>query len=267
MTTIAIERPAPLNVKPLRHPFKWARNHVQQLFYVLLFAHIGEFIIAALYYLLTQKSQTMNNGWHHLVSDSNLRHAIRDVGEGVLGGLLAQAIVYNYFKKGNRKVGKLTTTLKTRFHIPVTLAAVISAIILGAISFTVAYYILNLFHPGDGATAAASGSLWHRTYTNLWATSVPQKVLGLVAAFGARRPMRVVFSNAQAWFVERKIDNHRSVRWFYPPTYRARYNYLSASPDERHVGYSTTQNVVMALLSIVGFGLACYGYYVLTYIA
>lgn len=266
MSTATLAAPAPLNAKVFRHPLKWMRNHLQKIFYVLLFAHIGEFIIAALYYLLTQKSQTMNNGWHQLVSDSNLRHAIRDVGEGVLGGLLAQGIVYNYFKKGNRKVGKVTGLLKAKLHIPVTLAAFVSAAIFGAIAFMIGYEILNLFHPHSDA-AVNSGSLWHRTYTNLWATNFPKKVLGLVAAFGARKPMRVVFANAQAWFVERRIDSGRKVRWYHPPTFQARYNYLTANPDDRHVGYSTTQNIVMALLTLAGLGLAGYGYYILTYIA
>ena len=52
MSTATIVTPAPLDAKVFRHPLKWTRNHLQKIFYVLLFAHIGEFIIAALYYLI-----------------------------------------------------------------------------------------------------------------------------------------------------------------------------------------------------------------------
>jgi hypothetical protein len=270
MTAITAEAgkitlPHPL-VKPFKHPLRFVKNHAMLLFYAVLFAHLGEFIVAALYYLITQTTDTMNAAWHSLVPNSDLRHAIRDVGEGVLGGLLAQAIVYNYFKKSNRRVGKVTGILKRRLHIPQTLAAVFAAILLGALFFTIGYYVMALFHP-TGSEAAVGGSVWHRTFTNLYATNFPQKVLGLIAAFGARKPMRVVFNNTQAWFVERKIDNNRKAHWWEPPTYRARVNYMIANPDERHVAFSVRQNIVMALACVVGVGLAGYGYYVLTYIA
>lgn len=257
--------PDPL-VKPWRHPLRWVRNHVQLLVYAILFAHIGEFIIAALYFLLTQKSQTMNNGWHALVPDSNLRHAIRDVGEGVLGGFLAQAIVYNQFKRSNRNVGRLTHAIKERAHIPVTLAALLSAFVLGAIAFTIGYYLLEALKV-HSQHAVITGSLWHRTYESLWNTDAPKKILGLVAAFAARKPLRVVFSDMQRWFAERKVDNDHKTHFWEPATYQARVNFLREHPNERHVGYSTWQNVSMLTVTLVGLGLAGYGYYILTYIA
>lgn len=257
--------PPPL-VKPLRHPFRWTRNHVQMIVYAVLFAHVGEFIVAALYYLITQKSQTMNHSWHALVPDSNLRHAIRDVGEGVLGGFLAQAIIYNYFKRSNRNVGRLTGAIKRKAHIPVTLAALISAAVLGAIAFTTGYYLIDALRI-HSAHVHITGSLWHRTYESLWAGNAPKKALGLIAAFAARKPLRVIFSGIQGWFAERKVDNGRRTKFWEPAVYQARVNYLRMHPDERHVGYSAWQNVGMVLVSLVGLGLAGYGYYVLTYVA
>lgn len=257
--------PPPL-VKPFRHPLKFIKNHAQLLIYAVLFAHFGEFIIAALYYLITQTTTTMNNGWHALVPNSDLRHAIRNVGEGVLGGFLAQAIIYNHFKKSNRRVGKLTGILKRRLHVPQTLAAILAAVVLGSIFFTAGYYILQVLSI-HSTEANIDGSFWHRTVASLWASDVPQKVLGLVAAFGARKPLRVIFSNIQLWFVERKIDNGRKAHWWEPPTFRARYNDQMEHPDDRLIQQTTRQKVVMLGSCVVGLALAGYGYYVLTYIA
>lgn len=259
------ELPEPL-VKPFRHPLRWARNHLQLIAYAVLFAHIGEFIVAALYYLLTQKSAAMHDGWHTLVPDSNLRHAIRDVGEGVLGGFLAQAVVYNYFKKGNRKVGRLTGWLKRRAHVPVTLAALLAAVVLGSIAFAIGYYLLELanVHASD---PNITGSVWHRTYESLWATNAPKKLLGLLAAFAARKPLRVIFANIQLWFADRKVDNGHSTHFWEPAVYQARVNYLKEHPNDRHVGYSARQNVAMIGATVIGLALAGYGYYILTYIA
>jgi hypothetical protein len=263
MTTATVALPAPL-VKPLRHPVRFVKNHAMLLLYAVLFAHLGEFIVAAIYYLTTQTTDTMNNAWHSLVSDSNLRHAIRDVGEGVLGGLLAQAIIYNHFKKSNRKVGKLTGVLKRRLHVPTTLAAILASVVLGAIFFTVGYYLLDLFQVHS---TEATGATANQTVNSLWASNFPQKALGLVAAFGARKPMRVIFANVQLWFVERRIDNNRPVRWYMPPTFRARYNYQVEHPDGKFTAHSTKQSVLMLGGSVVGLALAGYGYYVLTVIA
>lgn len=259
------ELPPPL-VKPFRHPVRFVRNQAWSLAYVALFAHIGLFVIAALYYLITQKSQTMNDGWHQLVPNSDLRHAIRDVGEGVLGGLLAQGVVYNHFKRSNRRVGKLTGLLNRRLHVPVVPSALVAAVICGAAAFVAAYYVLNLFHP-HAASPDISGSPWRRTYESLWATDLPKKALGVVAAIGARKPMRVIFDKVQLWFVERRIDNDRPVRWYMPPSFRARYNYQLANPDGKFTEHSVTQNILMLGTCVVALGLAAYGYYVLTYIA
>lgn len=264
-TLTADALPAPL-AKLGRHPIRFIRNHAQLAFYAVLFAHIGMFIIVSLYYLLFETTSTMNNWWHTAVSDSNLRHAIRDVGEGVLGGMLAQAVVYNHFKKSNRKVGKLTGVLKRRLHIPQTLAALLASAILGAIFFAGGYYLLEAFH-AHASSPDITGSVWHRTYESLWATDFPKKVLGLIAAWGARKPLRVVFANIQLWFVERKIDNGRRTHWFEPPPFQARYNAQLAHPDSRFINQTTLQKVLILGGSLVGLGLAVHGYYVLTYIA
>jgi hypothetical protein len=56
-------------------------------------------IAAAIYYLITQTTDTMNDAWHTAVSNDNFRHYIRDVWEGLMGGLLGQQVIWNHYRK------------------------------------------------------------------------------------------------------------------------------------------------------------------------
>ena len=75
-----------------------------------VFAYLGILIVAALYYVLLETHVTLpflretnTQAWHHLVPRAGLRHDIRDVGEGLLGGLLGIAFTYNHFRVRPRK--------------------------------------------------------------------------------------------------------------------------------------------------------------------
>ena len=116
------------------------------------------------------------------------------------------------------------------------------------------------------AGAAPHGSVLDRTST-IWNSDWDKKVMGYVAAFVARRPMRVVFDQAQAFFVDRRIDLGLPLRWYHPPTFKARYNYLLAHPDYVDRTDTPWVNYAMAAAVILTLGLACFGWYVLTYIA
>src|ERR1700720_806209 len=99
--------PPPL-VRFVSHPLRWIGIKIELLIAALVLAHIGMFIVVALYYLLTQKSPTIKHFWDNtLVTNGALRLSIRDVGEGVLGGFLAQAIVWNHFAKSHLKAGRI----------------------------------------------------------------------------------------------------------------------------------------------------------------
>ena len=99
------ELPPPL-VSPRRHPLRWAGQHLEMLALKAVLAYTGLLIVAALYYVLLEThvklpllDETNTQAWHRLVPERALRHDIRDVGEGLLGGLLGIAFTYNYFRR------------------------------------------------------------------------------------------------------------------------------------------------------------------------
>lgn len=226
-------------------------------------------IVVALYYLLTQKSPTIKHFWDNtLVTNGDLRHSIRDVGEGILGGFLAQAIVWNHFAKSHLKAGRAFDRLHERLHIPEIPAALLASAVFGAIGFLALYYILHALH-AHAAVHAAHGSLWNRTQ-NIWKSSWDKKAMGYAAAFVARRPLHIVFDKVQKWFAERRVKLHKGTRRYQPPTFKARVNEIAkiALDANREVpSQGPLQSTLMLGSLFVGLALAGYGYYVLTYIA
>jgi hypothetical protein len=75
------------------------------------FTYVGICAGAAVYYLLLETHvylqlirEANTAAWYQTVPNSRPRHAIRDVGEGLLGRLLAIAFTYNHY----RRIGKKT---------------------------------------------------------------------------------------------------------------------------------------------------------------
>lgn len=255
------ELPAPL-VKFFRHPIRWIRIKVELLVDAVVLAHIGVLIVAALYYLITQTSPTVKHWWDTTVRPASVRHDIRDVGEGVLASCLAQAIVWNHFSRGHRKAGRIFREWRQKYHIPVGLAAIVSAIVIG----TVAYLIADgIFHALSvhAKNHAVTGSVWRRTAT-IWNSNWLKKAQGFIAALAARRPLHVIYDEAQNYFAGRRAASRRGVRRFHPPVFKARYNYLIANYHEVR-SYPLILTLAMGLLVVACVGLAGFGYYVLTY--
>jgi hypothetical protein len=250
-------------------PVRWIVIKIELLVAAVALAHIGMFIVVALYYLLTQKNPTVKHFWDHtLVTNSDLRHSIRDVGEGVLGGFLAQAIVWNHFAKSHLKVGRIFRRVHDAAHIPEVPAALVASVILGTVGFLVLYFGLHALDV-HAAVKVAHGSLWHRT-ENIWASSWDKKALGYAAAFAARRPLHLVFDDIQGWFAERRVELHKGPRFYHPPTFTARVNDVAeaARRSNRPIAHQgRPQSVLMVGGLVIGLALAAYGFYVLTYIA
>ena len=242
---------------------------VELLIAAVTLAHVGMFIVVALYYLLTQKNPTVKHFWDRtLVPNSDLRHSIRDVGEGVLGGFLAQAIVWNHFTKKHRQAGRILRRLHDTAHIPEIPAALAASVVFGAIGFGALYYGLHAFHI-QARVHAAHGSLWRRT-ANIWRSGWDKKAMGYAAAFVARRPLSIIFDKTQKWFAERRVELHRGTRLYDPPTFRARVNEMARVARETHGEISrqgALQSTLMLVSLFAGLALAGYGFYVLTYIA
>jgi hypothetical protein len=141
------------------HPVRWILIKLELLIAAVTLAHIGMFIIVAVYYLGTQKIPAVKHYWDKtLVTNGDLRHSIRDVAEGVLGGFLAQAIVWNHFAKSHLKAGRIFDRLQDRFHIPEVPAALLASAIFGTIGFGILYFGLHVLHAHSTAHAA-TGSL------------------------------------------------------------------------------------------------------------
>jgi hypothetical protein len=251
------------------HPLRWIGIKIELLVAAVALAHIGMFIVVALYYLLTQKIPAVKHYWDHtLVTNGDLRHSIRDVGEGVLGGFLAQAIVWNHFAKSHRKAGRIFDRLHDTLRIPEVPAALLASFVFGAVGFLILYYGLHALDI-HAAVTNAHGSLWNRSLT-IWKSSWDKKAMGYAAAFVARRPLHVIFDDAQRWFAERRVQLHKGTRWYHPPTFQARVNDIAATVASSNVEVSPHGSLQSGLMLggvVVGLVLAGYGYYILTYIA
>ena len=259
--TTAPALPPPL-VRFFRHPLRWTRIKVELLADAVVLAHVGVLIMAALYFLITQTNHSVKHWWDTTVTPASLRHDIRDVGEGVLASCLAQGIVWNSFTRGHRNAGRVFRDIRQRYHVPVTLAALLSAAAIGAAAFAVGEGILHLLSVRTTSHSLV-GSLWNRT-TNLWRSAWDKKALGFLAALAARRPLHILFDRAQAYFAGRRAAADRGVRWYHPPVFKARYNYLAENRHELR-RYPRVLTYAMGLLVVACIGLAGYGYYILTY--
>jgi hypothetical protein len=253
--------PPPL-VKFIRHPLRWIRIKLELTVDAVVLAHVGVLIVAALYYLITQTSPTVKHWWDTTVTPASVRHDIRDVGEGVLASCLAQGIVWNPFTRGHQKTGRVFREMHERFHLPIGPAAILSAAAVGTVAFLVGEGILHLLS-WHSTSRTVAGSWWNRTAT-LWNSNWDKKALGFLAALAARRPLHIIFDETQAFFAGRRAASGKGLRFYHPPVFRARYNYLAENRHEvRH--YSLLLTYVMGFLVVACVGLAGYGYYVLTY--
>jgi hypothetical protein len=255
---------------------KWVRNHVELLIFAVILAHIGMLIVVALYYMAFELNASATAWWHHTITNGNLRHDIRDVVEGLLGGFLAQQAIYNHYKK--RRPRNRLDDFEIRLHIPNVkderplnvgqiLVGPPLALIYALPGFFVALGVLGALH--IHAVHAATGSLWARTQT-IWTSNWDKKIMGYSAAFFfGRRPMKQVFDAVQLWFARRS----RKDNCWLPPTFRARHNELAThdhaatTPGASRTLRFTPLDLFMSLSIVLGLCLAGYGYYILTYVA
>jgi hypothetical protein len=205
------------------------------------------------------------------VTNSNLRHDIRDVLEGLLGGFLAQQVIYNHYRK--KRPRHRLDDVEIALHVPnlkderplnvgQLFASPLLALVYALPGFFISLGILDAFH--IHAVHAATGSLWARTQA-IWTSNWDKKIMGYAAAFVfGRRPMKAVWDEVQYWFAQRMKKDHR---WL-PPTFRARHN--DSQEAAHHVvglGLNPIFGGVLLAGSVLGVALAGYGYYILAYVA
>ena len=254
--------PTPL-VRFRSDPARWIYNRAVLAADAVVLAHIGLLIVAAIYFLTTQTNPTVKLWWDTTVTPSALRHDIRDVGEGVLASCMAQAVVWNPFTRSHRRTGRLLRRVQARFRIPVGVASLVGAAAIGTIAFVVGEGVLHLLGVHSTPSPVA-GSLWHRI-TTVWKSNWDKKALGFVAAIAARRPLHVLFDQAQEYFASRRASSEKGVSWYHPPVFKARYNYLTEHRREVGPTPPALRWVAPAVVAIA-VGLAGFGFYVLTYV-
>ena len=286
------EPPAPL-VSPFRHPIRWLGLTSLSVLAAVVFAHMGALDITGLYYALFEWNAHMTAWWHSFIADANLRHAVRDVAEGFYGGAIAQLLVWNAFKKHRIKymakpmnrldqieeflrIPNLRSKRELSFW-QIPYALVLWAPLYGSVGFTVAYFLdaairhdVAVLHNTVNALSPHA-SLWQRT-RSIDTSNWDKKVMGFAASFFfGRRPLRKVFDGIQLWFAERHVASGRSMRWYYPPTFRARCNAVAASmkadPSVATRRHGAPQTVLLLLVGVPVVVFAGLGYYVLTFIA
>ena len=291
--------PPPLDATPLRHPLRWLKNKALLAADGLALLHLGTLIVAALYYLAFQTVPGVKYDWDHLLTGglhfwglhvhlallskahwAQWRHLVRNVGEGLLGGVLAQAIIWNHFKvkpKPRSAIDKLEIAL----HIPnLKDGRRTSGWQMLALPLLVLVYAIPGFAIGAGVSHLIQHDLAHvhlhqvssdAVVQSLWTGNVSQKVVGLFASFVfARRVGRGVYDDIQLFFAERRRAAGRPLAFYHKlaPTFEARYNSVSVEDATAAVDKHDRWARWILVGSIpVGIALAAFGYYVLAYIA
>ena len=292
--------PPPLDATLTRHPLKWLKNKALLTVGGLALVHVGTLIVVALYYLAFQTIPGVKYDWDHALTGglhfwglhvhlallstahwAQWRHLIRNVGEGLLGGVFGQAIIWNHFKvkpKPRNWVDRLEITL----HIPnLKDDRRMSGWQILALPPLVLLYAIPGFAIGAGVAHLIQHSIAHvhlhqvssdAVVQSLWTGNVSQKVVGLFASIVfARRVGRGVYDDVQLFFAERRRAVGKPLAFYHKlvPTFAARYNSVSskdaaADAVEKHDRWATW--ILVASIP-VGLGLAGFGYYVLAYIA
>lgn len=289
--------PPPLDATLFRHPLRWLKNKLLLIVDGLALVHLGTLIVVALYYLAFQTIPGVKYDWDHLLTGqlhfwgvhvhlaplskmhwADLRHLIRNVGEGLLGGVLGQAIIWNHFKvkpKPRTRVDDFEIAL----HIPnLKDNRPTSAWQMLALPVLVLVYAIPGFVIGDAVRALIITHHIHlhqvsadRVIQSLWTANLPQKVVGLFASFVfARRVGRGLYDDVQLFFAERLRASGRRLRFYHRlvPTFVARYNSVSAEEAASAVDARGRWAAWILRATIpIGIGLAAFGYYVLAYIA
>lgn len=268
--TTKLSLPAPL-VSPKKHPITWARHRLALLGTAAIGTYIGVLIIAALYYLVLELWAPATHAWHNAVPNSELRHNIRDVGEGLFGGLLAHAIIWNHYKKSITKKRNWRDKLEIALHIPNVkdertlsgwqlLLAVPIVLIYALPGFFIAEAIVHAINP---YVAVSHGTSAWDNIKGVVVENYPQKLIGYSAAFFfGRRPAKGIFDDLQLWFTERRVLKGTSCRWYHVPTYKARCNSVSDAGCAKDAT-GTVATYFMRALVPIGLALAVFGYLII----
>ncbi|HTD78790.1 MAG TPA: hypothetical protein VK898_14225, partial [Chloroflexota bacterium] len=219
-------KPHPLDAKLLRHPLRWLRNKLLIAVDGLVLVHVGTLIVVALYYLAFQTIPGVKYDWDHALTGglhlwnvhvhiallskahwAQWRHLIRNVGEGLLGGVLAQAIIWNHFKRRPKPINRIDR-IEIALHIPnlrdgrrtsgwQLLALPLLVLVYAIPGFAIGAAVAHLLQTGATHLHVHQVSS-DAVVRSLWTGKVSQKVVGLFASIVfARRVGRGVYDDVQ----------------------------------------------------------------------
>lgn len=284
----AVARVEPYS-KPWRHPLLFLWQRLLVLVYAGIGVYAGTLIVVAVYYLLFETTATMTHWWHATVPNNSLRHSIRDVAEGLLGALLGLTLAHNHYKKKLQKriAAKPNAVDKAEMSVgipnvkdrkpfrPWQLFVTPPLVLLYATpGFLIGYLIATWFHHHHGLLHLHSPFSANPTTADLgaklkatWTTDWPKKLIGYFAAFVfGRRPARGLIDHLQLFFAERRVRSGKTVRWYDTAPFAARMREVAATASYRAKPSLWLHRLVIGGTA-VGFGLACFGWYVLAFIA
>lgn len=247
----------PLPLVRLNHPLRWLMNMTHLIVVRAFGTFAGVLIAVAVYYLITQTTDTMNNAWHTAVPNDHLRHDIRDVGEGVFGALLGVLVGWNTYVKRkpiNRfdrfemerlKLASLKDTHRLKFR--QVLLGLLYVLPYAVPGFLVAKGIIAVFDPKQTfahLSVPTDASLWDQVWIktqNLFRDNWPKRLMGYASGlFFGRRPIKGVFDDLQLWFVERRVlldttGFHRDEPNWLTKRIDAAYQFISRFSPARHI--------------------------------
>lgn len=287
MSTLEVAAPAPL-AKPLRHPIRWLGQTLQRVLYTGIGGYVGVLFVAALYYTLFETTGHMHTWWHEAVPNSDLRHTIRDVGEGLVAGMVLKFVVFNpYKKKYVKKVSKkpsLLDKLEMKLGIPnpkdskdFSVKRLLSLFVLvptyAAPGFILGYYIVAWIHGMHlhatlPVSANPSTSTFAQKLEASFTDDYPKKLVGYFSLFFfGLRPARGMFDDVQRYFIQRRIAKGKAPAWYNTAAYKARYAEIKTSTDIPPIRVGVWGGRIMKGLIPVFVAGAIGGWYVLTFIA
>jgi hypothetical protein len=292
--------PPPLDAKLWRHPLRWLKTKALIAIDGLILLHIGTLIVVALYYFAFELIPGVKYDWDHALTGqlhfwglhvhlallskahwTQWRHLIRNVGEGLLGGVLAQAIVWNHYKRKPRPRNRVDE-LEIALHIPnLKDGRRTSGFQMTVLPLLVLIYAIPGFAIGAGVAHLIQNGIAHvhvhqlssdAVIRSLWTGKVSQKVVGLFASFVfARRVGRGVYDDVQLFFAERRHALRKPLRAYHRlvPTFVARYNGVTSQEAAADAVQARDRWVTWLMVGSIpiGLALAAFGYYVLAYIA
>lgn len=292
MTTTAVVTPrASLGARTL--------GRVQTLIYVVIAVHIGVWIASALYYDITQVRYVigghqilyLKHGWDYLPENLGLhsspwwttvRHAIRNVYEGLLGGLLGMVVGIRW--KPPKRATRLDNLL-VRLHFPsrhqqrrtTPLQVILSPLtvsLAGLPGFAVALAAVSggswIFHHFHVVVHLDTVTMPHQalvqSYLATWQWQY--QLVGLAAGlFYAHKAFFKIAEDIQLFFIERRIAAHRRPGWIYPWNYRVRYDQVMAETGGVVPRHGRWVSGFMPVVLLIGLLLTADGIYVRFWIA